>query len=225
MPLVFLVVDKFSQHELTLYEMGIRRFFLTDYPALRGALHLRGVDVIVDNGTYKFGRPSLGLLARAIVHGFKFILPDVVGDFNATLQLHLKFAEKLSERDLRNAFVVLQCRTPKECIEQLETYREHGLVKKYVALGGPKELRRRKTEDAKLVSAVWAYTRKRGLWLHVLGRAHFACDSFDTSAWGKRLLDRKLKGLDYDYGVIVNFVRKYETQTRLFLGGEDDTGN
>ena len=207
--MVYLVIDHWSIFEEQLLRVGVKRFFVTDLRALRFAVE-RGCDVIVDNGAYRFGRAVVSWSLCAARLGLKYVLPDVIGDPQRTIELHIRFAEMVSERELANGFVVLQASTFEQCIEQLEKLRELGIVKKYVAFGGPRELRKRRREDEKIIARLYAYLRKRGYWLHVLGRARRHCDSFDTASWGYRLLEQKLTGRNYDLKPILDFIKRYE---------------
>jgi len=209
MVVVYLVIDHWSNFEDMMYSHGLRRFFVTKLPALYEAVK-RGCDVIVDNGSYWRGYPDFGLALLAARMGLKYIMPDVIGDPVETVELHLKFADMVSEKELSNGFVVLQGRTVEENVQQLEKLRELGIVKKYVAFGGVKELRRKKSLDRTLVSGIYRHVKRYGYWLHVLGRTCKTCDSFDTASWGYRMLDKHLESKEYSVEDIVRMVRKYE---------------
>jgi len=209
MPLVYLVIDHWTPFVEELYRLGIRKFFVTDLRALGPALE-RGCDVIVDNGAYRSGSASFGMSLFAARRGLKYILPDVVGDPDATVEMHARFAEMVSERELANGFVVLQGATFEECERQLEKLRELGIVKRFVAFGGPKHLRRRRREDEMIVKRLYSLCRRYGYWFHVLGRARSTCDSFDTASWAYRMLEQKLNGKPYTTVPIIDFVKRYE---------------
>ena len=214
MPLVYLVIDHWSTFEEELYRSGVKRFFVTDLRALKPAVE-RGCDIIVDNGAYRYGRAIVSWSLYAARLGLKYILPDVLGDPARTIEMHARFANQVSEKELANGFVVLQGSSYQQCIEQLEKLRELGIVKKYVAFGGPRELRRLRSKDEKIVAKLHRYCRRRGYWLHVLGRARRHCDSFDTAGWGYRLLDQKLRGERYSIKPVLKFIERYERQHQV----------
>jgi len=209
MPLVYLVIDHWSNFEDLLYSVGVRRFFVTSPSALKIALE-KGCDIIVDNGAYRYGCARLGWCLQAAKLGVKYILPDVLGDPKKTVELHIKFADMVGERELSNGFVVLQGATFEENVNQLEKLRELGIVKKYVAFGGPKELRRKKSLDEEIISKLYRYVKRYGYHFHVLGRARMCCDSFDTASWGYRMLDQKRNNNSYSIDPVLKFTRKYE---------------
>jgi len=214
MVIVYLVIDHWSSFEDMMYRCGIRRFFVTKLVAIYEAVK-RGCDVIVDNGSYWRGYPDLEQVMYAIRNGLKYILPDVVGDPDKTIEMHIRFADMVSEKDLENGFVVLQGKTVDENIEQLEKLRELGIVKKYVAFGGPKELRKKRSVDSKIISEIYRYVKRYGYWLHVLGRVCRTCDSFDTASWGYRMLDRYLDSKQYSVEDVIRILKKYETTSTL----------
>jgi len=214
MPIVYFVIDHWSNFEEILFNAGIRRFFVTKLSALSEAVK-RGCDVIVDNGSYWRGYPDLEQVIHAVRLGLKYVLPDVVGDPSKTVEMHIKFADMVSEKDLENGFVVLQGKTIDDNIEQLEKLRELGIVKKYVAFGGPKELRKKRSVDSKLISEIYRYVKRYGYWLHVLGRTCRICDSFDTASWGYRMLDKHLKSREYSIEDVVRILKKYEISSSL----------
>jgi len=214
--LVYLVIDHWSTFEEMMYNAGLKRFFVTKHLALYEAVK-RGCDVIVDNGSYWRGYPDFSLALYAARMGLKYIMPDVIGDPVKTIELHLRFADMVSEKELGNGFAVLQGRTIEENIGQLEKLREHGLVKKYVAFGGVKELRRKRSLDRALVSGIYRHVKKHGYWLHVLGRTCRTCDSFDTASWGYRMLDKHLESREYSIDDVVERVRRYEAESPSIL--------
>lgn len=209
MPLVYLVADHWSNFEDALYRAGVRRFFVTDVRFVKVFMD-RGCDVVLDNGAYRFGRAMFSWSLLGARLGIKYVLPDVLGDPSKTVALHTRFADAVSERELSRGFVVLQGATFSENVRQLERLRELGIVKRYVALGGPKWLRRRAGYDKRLVSRLYRYVKRYGYHLHVLGRARKQCDSFDTASWGYRLLDQKLRGASYSIDPILRFIKRYE---------------
>jgi len=210
MPLVYLVIDHWSNFEEELYKLGIRRFFLTDMKVVKPALD-RSCDIILDNGAYRFRRARFDWCIYGAKLGIKYIMPDVLENPVKTFEYHYKFANMVSEEELKNGFVVLQASTLRENIEWLERYRELGIVKRYVAFGGPVRFRKKKSLDEKIVRGLYAYCKRYGYHFHVLGRARYYCDSFDTASWGYRMLDQKLSNKGYNVRPVLKFVRKWET--------------
>ena len=172
MPLVYLVIDHWSNFEEELYKLGIRRFFLTDMKVVKPALD-RSCDIILDNGAYRFRRARFDWCIYGAKLGIKYIMPDVLENPVKTFEYHYKFANMVSEEELKNGFVVLQASTLRENIEWLERYRELGIVKRYVAFGGPVRFRKKKSLDEKIVRGLYAYCKRYGYHFHVLGRARY----------------------------------------------------
>lgn len=217
---IYLVVDHWSNEEEELYALGWRRFFVTKLLALQAVKRLQDVDVIVDNGTYHRGRPDFSLVLLAARLGYKYIMPDIIGDPKKTLELHLLFADRIDKevgrQALENGFAVMQCDkiSLDYCMKVFDTLRSHGLVRRNIAVAFPKEFRN-KSLIQRLLASLYQRLKSYGVWIHSLGFATQYADSYDTSSWGYRLLDQHLVGDEYDLRKVVDlFRRKHNTTSK-----------
>ena len=173
MPVVY--VGVWSRYHLDLaLSHGFRHIMVTHPQVLPEVPRLlrEGVDVIVDNGAYYLGRADIRMTSFARQVGAKYIMPDVVGDARATLDLHLRYAH-LYEPSL--AFCVLQGSRLEEylwCLHQMA----RRFSPRQVAIGGLLRLPLRR----RLSVLLSVRARFRG-WIHALGLPNPVTDSYDIT--------------------------------------------
>ncbi len=207
---VYIVVDHYQQHWVKLSKYYCR-FFLTSPQALKLAKLVPNGDFIVDNGVYHYGEPNIKLIVRASKMGLRFVMPDVLADARRTVELHLRWADRV---DLSRAFLVLQGTTLDEYLWCLEQYEHYGLTKKtkYIAVGGPKERERHR----RVIGKLWSLLRNR-YYVHALGFSTYACHSFDTNSPNAWWFGRKYTEESFEAFVrfVLDYVRRWDGQRGL----------